>query len=69
MEYRTKITLADVGEEFANLCYQHGYGCAQSIASYEIQRVTPNDGKTLPSPYLVRRQTDTNAFIERFLEG
>lgn len=64
MEHRTKATLADATEQFANEAYAHNYGVCQSTsADHWVSVVYQTD--SVKSPYLRRRLEDTNTFIDR----
>lgn len=56
-------TVARVAEHFAARCYDRGYGCAQSIASYKVLPVL-SIGYSDLSPYIEAHQGRANAFIE-----
>lgn len=67
MSPRVAETVARVTAQFADTCYQHGHGCCQSIISYKVLPVLARNEDTI-SPYVEKRQSDTNTFIERLME-
>lgn len=68
MNYRVAEALARVTGNFAILCYQHGYGCAQSLVSYKVLPVIDTDYSEL-SPYVEECQARANAFVEDFVKA